>query len=58
MALEIQQSINQILGSTAVAAGLYGHMKAPERAQNKQIKGLYKERENLIKADAEDEEIF
>lgn len=49
MALEIQQSINQILSSTSVLAGLYGHAKAPERAQQKKIKGLYEEQENLTR---------
>lgn len=49
MALEIQQSINQILSSVSMLAGIYGHSKAPERAQKKKIKGLYEEQENLTR---------
>lgn len=49
MALEIQQSINQILSSAGTMASIYGHAKAPERAQQKRVKGLHKEQENLTR---------
>lgn len=49
MALEIQQSINQMFSSIGVLGSLYGHSKAPERAQDKKIKGLYEEQAQLTK---------
>lgn len=49
MALEIQQSINQILGGLQFVGAVYGHSKAPERAQQKKIAGLHEEQETLTK---------
>ena len=49
MALELQQSINQLLGSAQFVGSVYGHAKAPERAQKKKVAGLYKEQEDLTK---------
>ena len=49
MALELQQSINQLLGSAQFVGSVYGHAKAPERAQKKKVAGLYKEQEKLTK---------
>jgi type I site-specific restriction-modification system R (restriction) subunit len=49
MALEIQQSINQILGGLQFAGSVYGHSKAPERAQQKKVAGLHEEQAQLTK---------
>lgn len=49
MALELQQSINQILGGLQFVGAVYGHSKAPERAQEKKIAGLYNEQAQIEK---------